>query len=326
MDVIIDEAKTRGMQVWILDDDHFPTGHANGMVDVNKPELARRSIYCKSYAFAGGNEKVRISSDELNQLPEYPKSRLQMMIEQMSPPKHRHHSDDRIISVYAVKEDDRTFIIDLTDKIVDGGLVWDKPDGKWIVYQLGVSGNLGAHRDYINMMDEASCRVLIDAVYEPHFARYGEYFWNVVAGFFSDEPELGNGGLYIMDNTLGSAQDLPWSNELEQVLADRLGDDKWQYLLPLLWENSGNTAETAYVRYHYMDAVSRLVEKNFSRQIGGWCRDHGVKYIGHVIEDENHHARTGSSLGHFFRVLQDKIWLVSTTLVVKSCHRVKMNL
>jgi hypothetical protein len=49
-----------------------------------------------------------------------------MMIEQMSPPKHRHHSDDRIISVYAVKEDDRTFIIDLTDKIVDGGLVWDK--------------------------------------------------------------------------------------------------------------------------------------------------------------------------------------------------------
>ena len=52
-----------------------------------------------------------------------------------------------------------------------------------------------------------------------------------------------------------------------------------------------------------MDAVTRLVRQNFSRQIGGWCRAHGVRYIGHVIEDGNAHARTGSSLGHYFRGL-----------------------
>lgn len=32
MDIILDECEKRGMKVWVLDDDHFPTGHANGMI------------------------------------------------------------------------------------------------------------------------------------------------------------------------------------------------------------------------------------------------------------------------------------------------------
>lgn len=57
------------------------------------------------------------------------------------------------------------------------------------------------------------------------------------------------------------------------------------------------------VRYVYMDLVTRLVEKNFSKQIGDWCTEHGVEYIGHMIEDNNQHSRTGASLGHYFRGL-----------------------
>ena len=32
MDVILDEARKRGMKVWILDDSHFPTGFANSPI------------------------------------------------------------------------------------------------------------------------------------------------------------------------------------------------------------------------------------------------------------------------------------------------------
>lgn len=52
-----------------------------------------------------------------------------------------------------------------------------------------------------------------------------------------------------------------------------------------------------------MDAVTKLVRESFSRQIGDWCRAHGVQYIGHVIEDNNSHARAATSLGHYFRGL-----------------------
>ncbi len=38
VDVIMDEARHRGMRVWILDDSHFPTGYANGAVK-NAPDI-----------------------------------------------------------------------------------------------------------------------------------------------------------------------------------------------------------------------------------------------------------------------------------------------
>ena len=44
-------------------------------------------------------------------------------------------------------------------------------------------------------------------------------------------------------------------------------------------------------------------KKDFSWPIGEWCRAHGVEYIGHLIEDNNHASKTGSSLGHYFRGL-----------------------
>ncbi|MDR0758613.1 MAG: hypothetical protein LBF74_00665 [Treponema sp.] len=152
------------------------------------------------------------------------------------------------------------------------------------------------------MMYRDSCRLLIDAVYEPHYARYTDEFGKTIAGFFSDEPELGNGQSYPDGNMPGTPQDLPWSRSLEDELPSALGR-AWKNLLSLLWENKADPRLTAKVRYAYMDTVTRLVENCFSRQIGDWCERHGVEYIGHLIEDNNQHSRTGSSLGHFFRGL-----------------------
>ena len=65
------------------------------------------------------------------------------------------------------------------------------------------------------MMDASSCHVLIDAVYEPHWEHYEADFGATIAGFFSDEPELGNGHLYDWNDPYGHISDYPWSEELE---------------------------------------------------------------------------------------------------------------
>ena len=89
---------------------------------------------------------------------------------------------------------------------------------------------------------------------------------------------------------------------MPDLMEERLGAD-WVAQLPLLWNAQQADDETAQVRYAYMDALTRLVEQNFSRQIGDWCAAHGVEYIGHIIEDVNLSASMGSSLGHYFRAL-----------------------
>lgn len=296
MDVILDEARNRGMKVWILDDSHFPTGFANGAMKEQPDQLCRQSICCHTYRVHAG-ENFLIPPEELMHPIPFKKN----MIEEFAlRERQREFADDSLFSVIAVRNDTWACTINLMPYVKDRMLSWKVPDGEWNIFLLHLSRNQGYHRSYINMMDTSSCKVLLDAVYEPHYARYSADFGTTIAGFFSDEPELGNGHMYDMDDEFGSNKDYPWSQELEQELRKQFEPEKFLYLL---WDNDAKPEMKAKVRYSYMNTVTQLVKRDFSLQIGNWCRKHGVQYIGHLIEDNNHHSRTGSSLGHYFRGL-----------------------
>ena len=93
---------------------------------------------------------------------------------------------------------------------------------------------------------------------------------------------------------------LPWTENVLTMMSETLQCGATG-LLPGLWTDIGEM--TARVRYAYMDAVTRLYGENFCGQIGDWCRAHGVEYMGHVIEENNAHARLGAGTGHYFRAL-----------------------
>lgn len=301
MDIILDEAEKRGMKVWILDDKHFPTGFAAGEAAKAPLELRRQGLLHKVFPVHG---HIQLNVGKKSHPPKI-KPFMYLLTDILN--KNRaadcQFDDDRCYSVTAIRQDKSELPIDLSGAVKDDVLDWYAPAGKWQVHLCYLSRNIGTHRSYINMMDAESCRIQIDAVYEPHYAHYKEKFGAVIAGFFSDEPELGNNRMYQMYNSLGTEQDLPWSRELETALKERLGEG-YAALLPLLWSNDCDPFLTARVRYAFMDSVSRLVEEDFSKQIGEWCRERGVDYIGHVVEDNNQHARTGTSLGHYFRGLK----------------------
>lgn len=302
LDVILDAAKKLGMRVWILDDSHFPTGYANGVLKDLPDDCCRQELaYRMAMEFTGGGE-VEIPMDKFRAVPPWQPN----MMEQYTVAQSglRRFDDDRILGVAAVKVGGQSGedIIDLTGKAGEPSFTVRLPEGKWRLYVTYLTRNRGPHRDYINMLHQMSVRVLLDAVYEPHYARYKDEFGTTIAGFFSDEPELGNGHLYETGKPLWELDDQPWSGELGEKLEAAWGADFAKYL-PLLWEQNFDGAVTAKVRHAFMDAVTRTVEADFSNQIGDWCRAHGVQYIGHLIEDNGQHTRTGSSLGHFFRGL-----------------------
>ncbi len=298
MDIILDEARKRGMKVWILDDSHFPTGYANGALVDAPEELCRQYVEQKSVLYKAG-EEVRIPIKDFLKTTKH-KPNLVMMIMALRQ-KRRSFSPDSLLSVTAYRLD-RAETVDLTGLVQGDELRWQPKEGEWKVSICKLTRRGGMHPLYINMLEESACKVLIDTVYEPHYAHYEADFGKTIAGFFSDEPELGNGSYLNFNNPLGTVQPLPWSKTLETRLEQALGRN-WKNDLGCLWENDLDKDRTARVRYAYMDAVTRLVERGFSFQVGDWCRAHGVEYIGHVIEDNNKHARTGASLGHFYRGL-----------------------
>ena len=303
MDVILDEARKRGMQVWILDDSHFPTGFANGAVKTAPDALCRQSILGneKPLDAAAGPLTLDLRAEGLMDPPKLdPRDPMQAFAAKVPPARSFDAATDRLLTVQAVAGDGT--VTDLLPFVQGTVLHWDKPAGACTLQVVTASRNAGYHRDYINMTDPASVRLLIDAVYEPHWAHYAADFGKTIAGFFSDEPELGNGLLYQKGNTLGCGQDLPWSAPLEAAVAAMYGPGFAAALPRLFHQDAG--AGTARIHTVYMDCLTRLVRANFSEQLAAWCHDHGVRYIGHLIEDDGQHCRTGASLGHYFRGLQ----------------------
>ena len=292
MDIILAEAEKRGMQVWILDDDHFPTGHAAGRIK-DHPALRNWQLAERHVDVMGPLRDAMLLTDKTD-------------------------ADHILLDVYACRripsdeseilEDCAPEWIRLTEGAEGGFLHFSVPAGCWRVFFLYKTRRGTDHRDYVDMLNEESVRVLIDAVYESHYAHYGKYFGTTIAGFFSDEPSLGNTwyGPHSDDRGMYNRRvgmpglALPWNDRIPGMMEEALGFDPMPYL-PALWFGMGE--DTGRVRHAYMDAVTKLYRDCFTRQLGDWCEAHGVMYIGHIIEDMNAHARLGCSAGHYFRSL-----------------------
>lgn len=295
LDIILDEAVKLGLKIWILDDSHFPTGFANGKVVDAETERSKQYIRCARADVVGPMAGARLNVRGMMAHRPNPFA----SAGPFQPKNQRTFSDESLCAVYAHPIHEFDMLgegIDITSKVEDGALVWDVPAGAWRVVVTYLSRNGGGNTNYINLLHGESVDILIDEVYEKHYAHYAKYFGSTILGFFSDEPAVGNCIGFAFDERVGYKQmALPWAPEMP----DLLGED-FLKTAALLWHD-GEGMELA--RLNYMNACTRLISKNFSDRLGAWCEKHGVLYIGHVIEDNNQHMRLGSSCGHFFRAM-----------------------
>ena len=288
---ILKTARALGMRVWLLDDRHYPTGFANGLPRLpENAHLRKRHIREKQTEVTGPMKGAYVC---VGGWVERPDEKLLRVVA------YRHNGEG--------EELDYSTAIDLTDKISDGMVRWDIPDGGWRICATVETGDCfpeGARKyGYIDMLNPESCKLMIKAVYQPHYDHFAEYFGNTFAGFFSDEPGFLNGeGTY--KNKLGiMGATYPWRSDLPELIAESAGmsvEDAKKYI-PALWEDIGEM--TSRIRMHYMEVITKLYRENFGNMLGDWCRDHGVMYIGHVIEDNGAHMRMSYGAGHFFRAL-----------------------
>lgn len=183
----------------------------------------------------------------------------------------------------------------------------DVPNGLWCVNVIKTTRKGTGRKNYINTIDHDAVRYFIDQIYEPHYAHYKDDFGKTFAGFFSDEPEIGSfGGEYGHDANIGKFNmKMPWSQTLHERLKELWGSEFAENLMAL-WttpDRNSNENKSGLCRMQFADIAARLYGENFCEQIGDWCRQHGVEYIGHVIEDGGMHAHMGIGAGHYFHAL-----------------------
>lgn len=284
---IIGECKRLGLKIWLLDDAHFPTGYANGALEGESidPALKKTVLKHRTIAVVGPQPSTTIKLGNL-----------------MDP-------TERFMGAAAFDAAGAPLNLELAVEHADDGaptrLRFDAPAGTTTIELYVTSQKTGFRDEYINMVDAASCRVLIDAVYERTFEHLGDEFGKTILGFFTDEPGFMNEKGTALDDASTSSfigrtdLALPWSDELARRLRDALGED-WLTELHGLWTRE---ADGAQVRHTYMDIATQLYRSCFDEQIGDWCRAHGVMHTGHVIEDKSCHTRLGQGAGHYFRAV-----------------------
>lgn len=287
MDFIVQKAKNLGMKIWVLDDSHFPTGYANGRVKKDYPEYLKWYLDMRRFDVQGPLFSARVDFRTLGK---------RIM--------HK-ESEGKVLGVYLAQRQEKKYIsgdpvkaetfVSITDQMdmETRLLTLDIPDGAWSIFVVYLTREGGEEntKDYLNPLVKEATQVLIDEVYEPHFKRYGEEFGRTITGFFSDEPRFGNAR--GTDAKIGTDMALPWREGLERELGFE------ERFLPLLWIPA--LGEEAEIRRKYMDVITSIYSENFTNLIGTWCREHGVIYTGHTIEDNGAHSRLGYGTGHFFR-------------------------
>lgn len=284
LSILIDEAKKNEMKVWFFDDGSYPSGWANGMIPKKYPQ----------------HLKVYLAENH---------------IDVTGPRKGAYFlagrwigEGEELLYVVAAQRKERgteilgETLIDITDHMQNGRLYWDVPEGEWRIFIIKKTHNgEEAHtKDYVNPLSQQAVRAYIDLVHEEHFKRLGQEFGKTIQGFFTDEPRFGNTTGY--DRIIGhSCMPLPYCDGVLDMLQEK-GIKNIPQLLPCLWYDAGG-AEVD-VRYVYMDVVSGLFAKNFTGQLGDWCREHQVKLIGHLVEENGAHSRLGYGAGHYFRAVK----------------------
>jgi len=289
---ILKTAKELDMNVWLLDDKHYPTGYANGYPRMPEyAHLQKKHIREKQIEAVGPMKKAKFLVGGFVD-----------------------KSNERILKVIAYRHDgegehlDYTSAVDLTSTLNDGTVYWDIPSGIWrlcVTIETGDTMPQSARKyGYIDMLNPESCRLLIKAVYEPQYEHFKEYFGSTFMGFFSDEPGFLNREGTYQDKTGIIGEIYPWRADLPKLISDSSGLSvaEVELYLPALWEDIGDI--TSSIRMHYMDVISKLYRDNFGNMIGNWCRERGIMYIGHVIEDNGAHMRMAYGAGHFFRSLE----------------------
>ncbi len=270
--IAIDEAKKRNLEVWIFDEWMYPSGIAGGKVVAENPDFAVHVVEDRSVVVKGP------AAGRAFAIPGAP---------------------GRVVYVNAIRKGADP--VDLSAK--GERFNWDVPEGEWRVV-WAVERVLPVKPGWVmdNMIDVMNPRAVqtfIRLTHEATYAHFGAEFGKTIKGFFSDETGFRNITSY--DSLPGHpGMPMPWSPAYVDFFKRLKGYDP-RSRLAALWYDIGPSGRKT--RYDLMDAYSRAFAENFFKPQQEWCHAHGVRFIGHLVEDNHADHQLGYGPGHWFRAM-----------------------
>jgi hypothetical protein len=247
----VQEAKKRGMKVWIIDEGKYPSGFAGGKFTRERPDLRMQAlVVCDTIRVKAGEtlaaydvDANAVSAVAVNA------SGLPNRIVEITGHRINFNAGIHDWNILLVRSDFRTAVTRAVNNPARG------KDSR---------NSLG---DYMN---PAAVRQFIDWTHEQYKKYLGNELGTTVLGFRGDEPDYAH---------------TPWTPAIIEIFKQKKGYDPTPYLASLF--APVRTEQEKRIRADYWDVWSALFADSFFKQQADWCAANGVAHITHLNNEHN---------------------------------------
>ena len=262
MKFAVEEARKRGMKVWLADEGSYPSGFAGGKISEEYPRLTMQGIVADT--------RISVAPGQTISLPVPPDTLGALTLTQARPAPGA-QPQAATASVLAIR---------------GGQIQWTAPpEGRSEVllvrhvfrssptrYINRADGTYSKDSLYslIDYLNPDATRAYLKTTHEVYKALFGQEFGKTVLGFFGDEPDY--------------TGFMPWTPKLLDTFREQKGYDLQPYIA--LFFAPKLTEEARRAKADYWDVWSGIFRDSFFGVQAEWCARNNLEYLVHLNHEE----------------------------------------
>lgn len=165
-------------------------------------------------------------------------------------------------------------VLDLTDRVTDGHLVWTAPRGRWRVLRFAASltgqTNGPAPQDATGLEIDKLDRNRVHAYLDRFMERFGATEDGRIAALLSDSIEAGPKN---------------WTDRIAERFTESRGYDPAPWLPALAGFLVGGAEASDRFLHDYRRTLAELLAQEYYGGIAEWAHEHGMTYYAEALED-----------------------------------------
>ena len=292
----VDKARENDLELWIYDEDKWPSGAAGGMVSrVNPAEFTARALTMECGKAGELAVPAKLSNEEERTVTGDSDSI--MCGENRSTDENsmsgRNGSED--LAVEETMETEFLQGVYVIQTTADGRFI--KRMKEYLTYEeaaeaCGVDEEILLLRQEISGKSEwynglmppdnlnpESVKTFLKLTHEHYEEVFGGSFPKEVKGFFTDEPNCCDFFSVFHEGRPW----IPWSIGFTEYFIEKRGYDPQEKLPYLFFDGEG--AEK--IRHDYWKTVAQRFEESYMKQVYEWCDKRGLRTTGHILYEND---------------------------------------
>ena len=144
---------------------------------------------------------------------------------------------------------------------------------------------------YLDTMNPEAVRAFLHSTLDRYAEECGDLFGDKIYGVFTDEPHRGPLFIGFGLSNANRARMAPYTAKLFTAYREKYGEE---LCIPEIYYcRSGRQKNETAAKY--IDVLDDLFTQSYAKQYEDWCREHGIKFTGHILHEDNLSIQTSLS-------------------------------